>query len=381
MDAYVRNLLSDNKGKWKLTTRDIVFLELHNHTLYRKWDQDKPFNQNRVIGLIGETGSSKSIGAATIAFVDYMLMRQNCYSNLDIVHDIVLPEALIELYELISGSDIERVPAHYESVPLDIKKMLKFNPEYMDGVVVIDEINIALADAWRTMSNQALASADYLQQLRKMHCAMIHTCLDEMFIPNRIRDGTDLFIRCRDLAYYSQYQHQNHGVTFEWLEYPMTGKFFNYDNMYSELGTYYERVLFHGRKSWGLVDSEERQHRKKYVATAYDQDAEEIVDKYGIVPDEVKPTEALQGAKDKYGWLQETNVIRELYNGIEKERYELLDALAKEIPEGVKEFNEDDILAHIQHIENMRTRWSGGNKYFKLGSIRERELTTLIPII
>jgi hypothetical protein len=158
--------------------------------------------------------------------------------------------------------EIKDVGIECHSRELDMPRMLAFAPEYHGGVLLIDEVNIALADARRAMANQNLAADDVGQMLRKSQNALLYTCIHEMFVDSRIRDMTDIFVQTKDKALTPEglSTRKPPGEDFSWEVYDMTGKLTG--TKYSES---HETIksTFHGRWVWGLIDSHQRQERTK----------------------------------------------------------------------------------------------------------------------
>jgi len=173
-----------------------------------------------------------------------------------------------------------------------------FDEEYTNGVFFIDEINIALADARRSMSNQNLWSADIGQQLRKLRSTLVYTCIKEDYVDIRIRDLTDFFIMTRDAAYVDDgAPYKKEGYYFNWSVYPMT------DKAAANIGTFEKykggpaplQRSVSGRSWWDTIDTMEHQERRKYKA-GYNVDApikESITENPNIV-----------SAKRDWGWLR-----------------------------------------------------------------------------
>jgi hypothetical protein len=63
------------------------------------------------------------------------------------------------------------------------------------------------------------------QQLRKYQNSLIYTVINEMFVDSRIRELTDIFIRCEDTALSMEglAARKPTGVDFKWTIYPMSG--------------------------------------------------------------------------------------------------------------------------------------------------------------
>ena len=243
-------------------------------------------NRDIIIGLIGDRGDGKSIGAAEIALLDWGVMPGEIMrSNMDISASITVSDEYAEKFNLKGDS------VHYNSQYLDKIKFLRFAPEYYRNIFIIDEINIFLADARRSMSRQNLESDDVGQQLRKLESPLIYTCINEMFVDTRIRDLTDIFIKTEDTALspLGLARKQKQGIEFQWYIYPMTRKLTGerYVDTKQRLGPYFIR----GNSLWGIIDTFERQERKKLS----DMEAEFSTEK----------DESVKRFNDKFGWIGE----------------------------------------------------------------------------
>lgn len=244
-------------------------------------------NRDIIIGWIGERGGGKSTGAAAAAQFDWGLEGNIIRSNMKIACDITVSEEVA----LIEGCPAGNV--HYESEELNKHKFLTFSPEYKRSCFVIDEINLWLADARRTMSTQNLLADDVAQQLRKWEAPLYYTCIHEMFVDSRIRDMTDLFIKTEDTALTENglRRHQRQGLSFHWKPYPMTKKYsgHTFAETHEDLGVW----EINGRMLWGLIDTLERQERKKYKPE------EEVVEAPVHIIEDGRVIEE----RSKWGWL------------------------------------------------------------------------------
>lgn len=248
-------------------------------------------NRDVIIGLIGDRGDGKTIGGTIIAICDYMVWDEPCFSNVGINIHFNIDEQLASEYNVKPGT------VSFHSQPLDMVKFLRFDPEYRRGVFFIDEINVAVADARRSMSNQNIEATDVGQQLRKLESALIYTSIHEMFVEWRIRDMTDIFISTRDTALSPEglAMKKPPGLEFEWTIYPMSRKLTGeryQDSKQTMKGTIY------GRRWWGAVDTLQRQDRRKYSVPIGSGTLEDAEIDIGESP-------AVMAAKSRWGWLYE----------------------------------------------------------------------------
>ncbi|NVM23515.1 MAG: hypothetical protein HWN68_17250 [Desulfobacterales bacterium] len=246
-------------------------------------------NRDVIIGWIGERGGGKSIGAATTAAIDYGIEGDQIRSNMQITWDIAVGDELAAKYGVTPGS------VHYESTELSKHKFLTFSKEYFRSVFVIDEINLWLADARRAMAQQNLLANDVAQQLRKLQSPLFYTCIHEMFVDSRIRDMTDLFIKTEDTALTLDglRNRQRQGIRFHWILYPMTKKFTGHT--YRDNKQAVGPIDFNGKLVWGIIDTLQRQERKKYLDEA-DEDKALV---------HITEDPAVFEERNKWGWLYE----------------------------------------------------------------------------
>lgn len=218
-------------------------------------------NPDAIIGFIGDRGGGKSLSSALICLLDYMMDGMTLRSNMDITCKISVSDELAQRYGLPFGGEVL-----YRSEELDKTKFLRFDTEYNGCVILIEEINVWLADARRSMSTQNLLADDVGQQLRKLKMPLVYNCINEMFVDGRIRDLTDIFIHTQDTALtpIGLSRKQKQGIEFEWYLYPMTSKFTG--ERYADTKQRRGPVFIRGKALWGLIDTYKRQERKKGIA-------------------------------------------------------------------------------------------------------------------
>lgn len=141
-----------------------------------------------VVAFIGPRGSGKSVGAAEYAILDYLLDGKPVWSNMN-----------IELK--VKYRDCEKI---FRSMPLDKAALMDINDfesQFADGLILIDELNIEIGDARRSMSNTMLWFDFMLQEVRKRKMNICYTVQAEEWAGSRSRWQTDLYIACRDAAF------------------------------------------------------------------------------------------------------------------------------------------------------------------------------------
>lgn len=247
-------------------------------------------NPDTIIGFIGDRGGGKSLGSGLVCLLDYMLDGMTLRSNMDVRCSISVDDETAQAFGLKEGGTVR-----FQSEELDKRKFLSFDPEYAGCCVLIEEINVWLADARRSMSGQNLMADDVGQQLRKLKMPLVYNCINEMFVDSRIRDLTDLFIHTSDTALtrLGLSRQQQQGLEFAWYLYPMTPKITGekYADTRQRLGPYYIR----GKPLWGLVETFKRQERRKGLSMA---------DMSGVGMDvDYESDPANTTFNSKYGWV------------------------------------------------------------------------------
>lgn len=357
-----------------LTVQEVIALQMKatKGTLFRRWNAWP----DMAIGITGDRGTGKSVSSGFIGWRDYMMLLQPCYStsfikvSLDIDEEM---EALLQEYEDLTGMKIERVPPIYESQPVDIPKLFSEDPPYHDGVILVEEFNIELADSWRSGTNQSLASSDFMQQLRKLRSALIFNCISELFVPNRVRDAVDLFIRTSDSAFDndSPYYGAAQGTHINWELYAMSARVAGSKRTWDSLKRPYQTIQLRGKRLWGIVDTMERKHRTKHINSLYAKNApegeqpqgsEQIRDNMKI---EIKESQKVTNVRAEWGWLLDHSIVRRmLATGAPVSNFELLDALADDIPESLQD---DEVLNAFERYLNPRKTYSAGKKVYSFG--------------
>lgn len=310
-----------------------------------------------VIGLIGQWGSGKSLSGSVITFLDFMVYGLPVWANMDIhvkmritdVYALAFKEyAARRGYEcdFDKGGVLE-----YQSLPLDKEKLLMFAPEYHDGLIFLDEINLEFSESRRAISNTNLFFDRVNQQLRKRKLSMAYTVLDEMWIDPRVRDFTGLFFKCRDKAIteWGMRRQMQPGLEIELKPYeaiPLwTGR--SYKDTKKPLSI---RTL-HARKFWNIYDTWQTQ-------------AEGGLD-YSI---KFKKSEDIEAEQEEWGWLYRH--ISQLKHAGHEEiaRYALFNQL------DINPDREKEIDRYITKTMKLGFRWSNGEKYYVLTKKKIKEL-------
>lgn len=239
-------------------------------------------NRDWIIGLVGERGSGKSLGGANIAIRDFAMNCEPLWSNMDIQLGVYLPREATAPYGLDEGL------ALYKAEYIEKQKFLSLDDYYSGGCLMLDEFNIEYGEARRSSSNVNLKTDTAIQQLRKLQDGLIYTGINEMYMDVRIRENTDIFIRCSDVAYKPENLRakMKPGIQFEWLIYPMTAKVFGAGKTYADTGKPIGPIQITLGSFWGVIDTYERQVRESGSM------------KETLLPIQIKEDEAERAKKD-----------------------------------------------------------------------------------
>lgn len=266
-------------------------------SLFRRHD----LNREVVIGLVGLRGEGKSGTGAVIALVDFMFELMPCWSNMAIRCNLEIDDVAARNYGLPYGGTVS-----YSSDPLDKKAMLKFDPRFKKGLYFIDEINMEFADVRRAMSNTNLFFDRIIQQLRKAESSLIYTVIHEMWVDTRLRDLTDIFIKCEDtaLSIDGLAQKKQTGLDFKLQIYPMTGYLRGRENSYRVTHHPLEPVYIHFGRFRGIYDDKQLQAygKSKYGIDLSQFGEEEEALKGNL---ETFTSSRVLDVRSKWGWLYE----------------------------------------------------------------------------
>lgn len=248
------------------------------------------------IGVIGLTGEGKTGTASVIGLIDTILDGQPLWSNLNIRCEFKVSDDIARKYGGYQGGI-----ASFESLPLDRRKLFRFDPEYHDGAILLDEINIEYAEARRSTSNVNLWFNEVDQQRRHLNLDIFYTVIHEMWVDPRLREMTDIFIKCEDPALDEDGLKRKItlGKQVRWTIYPMTRILtgHSYYETHKPLAPRY----MHLNQFWGLFDTR-RSQSKGGVKYAFQLDDEEPAIESDM---SVNEDSMLQQEKDEWAWLDE----------------------------------------------------------------------------
>lgn len=356
----------------KLTVRDVVMLDCitNGKTMLRKWNLLPDFK----CGVIGSPGSGKSLSAGLICLRDHMMCGETCWSNLFIKATLPITEKVekvIKEYEDFTGQVIKREPVIYQSEQLDPALFLSENPPYRNGVVCVDEVNIEIADAYRATMNQSLAASDTIQLFRKMRSALYVTCISETYMPPRLRENIDSYIRTRDFAFIntSERYGQPQGNDIQWSMFNITERYAGVDNRYPQLKDPFFTATIDSHSMWGIVDTWERKKRRKYVHALFDRsqegNAEAGLDNLADDAEvEISQSATVEDEKDTWGWLLYHPFVQKMKaDGKEVSGRDLLDRLFPDKPESLRVSGEEVLEYFATRLNPMKRRRQSGYFY------------------
>lgn len=214
-----------------------------------------------IIGLIGLRGSGKSLGGANLSVRDFMMDGDPGFSNMGVKLTVNVKDNIAHYYNLPEGGKVV-----YEMQYIDKQSFLMLDARYEGSILFFDEFNVEYGEARRSSSDVNLRTDRSVQQLRHLQCGMIYTSISEMYVDNRIRENTDLFIKCVDVALNPNNLKagMQQGVLFEWYLYPMTprvaGNGLTYDITHKPFGPIQIKL----GDTWGIIDTYEKQGEGQY---------------------------------------------------------------------------------------------------------------------
>lgn len=269
----------------------------HNvRALFRRFH----LNRDWIIGLVGERGSGKSLGGANIAIRDFLMhvdqekgQNEPCWSNMDMKLEVTLSDEAAAWYGLERNAT-----AAYQAEHIDKQSFLALDSRYEGGCLFFDEFNLEYGEARRSVANVNLMTDRAIQQLRKLQCGLIYTVLSELYVDVRIRENTDVFIKCLDVAMKPNNlaQRMEQGVVFEWLVYPMSPKVAGVGNTFDDTHRPLGPIRMVLKPLWHAIDTMERQAQGRTSYTDKKQTQ-------GLLPVDMKEDPQNVAERDKWGWL------------------------------------------------------------------------------
>jgi hypothetical protein len=271
----------------------------------------KSIKKDLIVMLVGERGGGKSGTASVITLVDYMMHGWPVFSNMNIACDIVINDETAR--RLTSGLLTHGGIAHYQSLPLDMPSLLRFDQKYAKSCIFIDEINVEVSEARRSMTNTNLFSNRLAQELRHMESSLIGTTISEMYMDGRLRELADCFIKCEDSAYLPENiaNDKPPGIDFKLRVYFMN-KCFN-GTIYSDTQKPDGQYFLHFKPFQGIYNDKEFQGEgmSKFGVNMKDYSGTET-DGGNLATISVKESPVVLEHLRRWGWLeQRINSYRE----------------------------------------------------------------------
>jgi len=254
-------------------------------------------NRDWIIGFIGERGSGKSIGGANVSIRDFMMNDEPCWSNMRMKLSVDVSDEWANRFGIAQGGRVL-----YEAEKLEKQEFLRLDSRYEGGCIFLDEPNIEYGEARRSNTNTNLATDTAVQELRKLQCGLVYAVINEMYVDVRIRENTDIFISCKDVALNPQNLNakMKQGHVFEWYLFPMTARFAGNGNTFKDTHKPVGPVQITMRDMWGSIDTYERQLRDGKYSEMKQLMPVEMIEN----PEAVKE-------KDRWSWLYKK--IEEFY--------------------------------------------------------------------
>lgn len=257
----------------------------------------KGLKKDVIIACIGERGGGKSGSAAVMSIVDYMACGVRCFSNMHVAADIEISDETAQKYGFKHGG-----VARYRSLPLDLPRLLRFDPMFANSVILIDEINVEVSEARRAMSTTNLFSNRLAQELRHLQSALLMTCLSEMVLDSRLRDTCDAMVRCEETAYFPEgiRSEKEIGEDFAWTVYFLNRCFTG--ETYQETKIANAKAIFHFKRWRGIYDDKEFQGQGmlKYGVNIKDGLGKDVQ----ISNLEVSKSAVVSQHDEKWGWFE-----------------------------------------------------------------------------
>jgi hypothetical protein len=240
------------------------------------------------IGIFGLPGGGKSTLMAIVNMTDFMVQNEPCWSNINVKYTFSVSDEIVSKYGLKKGE------ATFEAQALDTGKMYRMDSSYRGGVLSIDEINVRIADAYKSQTNVNFYFDQVDQQLRKDKNGLTYTSIHEMWVDSRVRDITDIMIKCKDTARTPDglATRKQEGVDIEFWVYPMTD--YLTGRSYSETGEKLGPYYLHATQWWGIFDTFQKQATGQKYARDIFKDT---------VPLEVGKNQVAIEEYAKWGWL------------------------------------------------------------------------------
>lgn len=205
------------------------------------------------IGFIGHRGSGKSVSAAALAIVDFLLCGYSVWSNMNVEVAVVYGDAM----------------KVFRAYPLDKLELLQKTDYFRHGLVLLDEVNVSFADATLYMSKTNRELSNFTQQIRKRGLSLVWTAQNWNSIDNRLRFQSDFVIWCEDAYLRHPGVSKYMGEVSQWMVFDSSGMSGNisledeWRNKYL-IDKMVWRGNFHSRPWWNSYNTYETQGKEAY---------------------------------------------------------------------------------------------------------------------
>ncbi len=139
------------------------------------------------IAFTGTRGAGKSVALTAFGVIDGLLAGRRVVSNMP-----------IEIK--VKYKDCQKIFQSEELLPSMLLDINEFTKNYYNCLMLIDEINVFIADAQRSMSNESYYFALALQQMRHRKLDFGFTTQNENWQTDRTQFQTDFYVKCSDNA-------------------------------------------------------------------------------------------------------------------------------------------------------------------------------------
>lgn len=207
--------------------------------LFSLWKYRNLAKRSLVIGFVGPRGSGKSVGAARLVALDFMLRGRSVWSNMDIG------------FTVANGDDMKL----YKAKSLDKLDLVDLDEMYENGLIYVDEVNLMM-EARRAMAHGNIMFSYILQQLRKRKLTIIWSAQSEMHCDDRLRFQTDIYVTCEDISITKP--HCGVGELSSWKAHDYSGIVKGKAPHTSKEAVFYEGVEWN-KPWWNIFDTEQIQ--------------------------------------------------------------------------------------------------------------------------
>lgn len=190
----------------------------------------------QVIVFTGPRGSGKTLSMVYWA-VRFLCSGHRVWSNFDIEFDFFWP----------GGEKI-----HYKTLPLDMASLYNFDSELVEGIVLVDELNLWVS-ARRSMSVANRLLNAVLQMTRKRRLTFLFSTQKFEWLDNQLRFQTDMLIKCNDQSHFSKSLQP--GEVINWTVMDMSGFFSGQPAYEGETSRNTKEFQFWGKPLWNFFNS------------------------------------------------------------------------------------------------------------------------------